>query len=101
MTHEYLKAAQTFDFLGYKELKNMARMSLEHSFLPGSSLWADSATFKSVSACSSAQDKPGGTLNSLSPACKNFLNQNEHARLQWKLEEDFDRFEREVAAPAR
>ena len=100
ITHEYLKAAQTYDFLGYKELKNMARMSLEHSFLPGNSLWADSATFKTVSACSSTRDKPGATLNSLSPACRNFLNQNEHARLQWKLEEDFDRFEREVTAPA-
>ena len=41
MTHEYLRAVQTYDFLGYKELKRMARMSLEHSFLPGSSLWLD------------------------------------------------------------
>ena len=35
MTHEYLRAILVNDFLGYKDLKLMARMSLEHSFLPG------------------------------------------------------------------
>ncbi len=49
MTHEYFRAIQTYDFLGYKELKRMARMSLEHSFLAGSSLWASES--RMVAAC--------------------------------------------------
>ena len=40
MTHEYLKGAQEQE-LTYRELKNMARTSLEHAFLPGASLWSD------------------------------------------------------------
>ena len=96
ITHEYLKAAQTYDFLGYRDLKNMARTSLEHSFLPGKSLWADSTNFKAVSACGSPQDKPGAAQNSLSAGCQSFLTQNEHARTQWKLEEDFEQFEKVV-----
>jgi hypothetical protein len=94
ITHEYLRAAQTYDFLGYRELKGMARTSLEHSFLPGSSLWEDSAAFKITPACSHSQDKPGTALNSLSAECRSFLNQNEHARTQWGLEEKFEAFEK-------
>jgi hypothetical protein len=100
LTHEYLRAAQTYDFLRYKDLKNMARASLEHSFLPGRSLWEDSTTFKIAPACSHAQDKPGAALNSLSPDCRSFLNQNEHARTQWGLEEKFEQFEKEVSISA-
>jgi hypothetical protein len=95
LTHEYLRAVQTYDFLGYKDLKNMARASLEHSFLPGRSLWEDSSAFKIVQACSYAQDKPGAALNSVSPECQKFLSQSEHARTQWGLEEKFREFEKE------
>jgi adenosine deaminase len=99
LTHEYLRAAQTYDFLKYRDLKRMARMSLEHSFVPGSSLWGDSATFKIAPACGHSQDKPGATLKSLSAECQTFLNQNEHARTQWALEERFEQFEKEINAP--
>ncbi len=95
LTHEYLRAVQTYDFLGYKDLKNMARASLEHSFLPGHSLWEDSSSFKVVSACGHGQDKPGAAFNSLSPECQKFLGQNELARTEWGMEEKFERFEKE------
>ena len=101
LTHEYLRAAQTYDFLGYKDLKRMARASLEHSFLPGRSLWEDSTAFKAVPACSRPQDKLGAILNSLSPDCQTFLNQNERARTQWGLEEKLERFEKEVNISAQ
>jgi adenosine deaminase len=97
MTHEYLRAAQTYDFLQYRSLKGMARMSLEHSFLPGHSLWGDPATFRVADACGKPQDKLGAALDSLSPGCRNFLNQNERARTQWGLEEKFEQFETKVS----
>jgi adenosine deaminase len=87
MTHEYLRAVQTYDFLGYKDLKRMARMSMEHSFLPGPSLWA--SDFRPVAAC--ANDSPGA--GKVSPACQKFLNASERAQMQWKLEAEFAGFE--------
>jgi adenosine deaminase len=88
MTHEYLRAVQTYDFLGYKELKRMARMSLEHSFLVGSSLWESG--FHPVAAC--ADDHVGA--GKLSNPCQKFLDANERAEMQWRLEEKFAEFEK-------
>jgi adenosine deaminase len=89
LTHEYLRAAQTYDFLGYKDLKRMARQSLEHSFLPGSSLWADE--FRPVAAC--ANDQAGAGKDSA--VCRKFLDANERAQMQWKLEDAFAKFEKQ------
>jgi hypothetical protein len=88
MTHEYLRAVQTYNFLGYKELKRMARMSLEHSFLAGSSLWA--SDFHPAAAC--ANDRAGA--GKPSPGCQKFLDANERSQMQWKLEEAFAGFEK-------
>lgn len=90
MTHEYLRAAQTYEFLQYKDLKRMARMSMEHSFLPGVSLWAEPDQFRRVDEC--ANDHPDG--NSVSPGCQKFLSASERATGQWKLEEGFVAFEK-------
>jgi adenosine deaminase len=38
MTHEYLRAVETYK-LSYAQLKRMATQSLEHSFLSGATLW--------------------------------------------------------------
>src|SRR6266702_33859 len=38
LTHEYVRAALEYG-LGYLDLKDMARTSLEHSFIAGESLW--------------------------------------------------------------
>jgi adenosine deaminase len=88
MTQEYLRAVQTYDSLGYKDLKRMARMSLEHSFLAGSSLWA--SDFRPVAAC--ANNRAGAVK--LSSACQKFLDANERAQMQWRLEEKFAGFEK-------
>lgn len=88
MTHEYLRAAETYS-LTYPQLKDMARASLEHSFLPGASLWKDARTFKLASAC--AADSPA--KSSLSPACRKFLEGSQRAQVQWREEGEFDKFE--------
>jgi adenosine deaminase len=89
MTHEYLRAAETYN-LSYVELKHMARQSLEHSFLPGASLWADSQQIHTAPAC--ATDHPASSK--LSASCNKFLDANEKARMQWKLEQEFAAFEK-------
>jgi len=90
MTHEYLRAVESHQ-LSYPVLKRTARQSLEHSFLPGQSLWADTkGSFKAVTACAGdvlGKEKP-------SSGCAKFLDANERAREQWKLEASFAEFEK-------
>lgn len=86
LTHEYVRAVETYG-LSYADLKEMARMSLEHSFLPGASLWADTKPFRAVAACADAN----------SAGCKKLLDANERARVQWRLEKQFGEFEASVA----
>jgi len=90
MTHEYLRAVESYRF-SYTELKRMTRQSIEHSFLPGQSLWAETkGSFRPVAACaadSTTEEKP-------TSSCEKFLAANERAREQWKLETAFARFEK-------
>jgi adenosine deaminase len=89
MTHEYLRAIETYH-LSYVDLKRMARQSLEHAFLPGQSLWTDTRlVFRIAPACTG--DAPGA--DKLAAACEEFLGANERARMQWKLEGEFAKFE--------
>jgi adenosine deaminase len=83
MTHEYLKGAQDQN-LSYGELKRMARTSLEHAFIKGSSLWSDGKTFVPVKECAGATASAG---------CQVLLGGSEKARLQWQLEQQFREFE--------
>ena len=89
LTHEYLRAVETYG-LSYDDLKQMARQSLEHSFLPGASLWSDAAKVRAVSACE--VDFARGLEPS--PSCQKFLSANERAQVQWKLEAELAAFEK-------
>jgi adenosine deaminase len=89
MTHEYLRAAESYQ-LSYLDLKRMARQSLEHSFLAGAGLWSDAQTLHPVSAC--AGDRP--QVGRVSAGCQRFLDGNDRARVQWRLEQQFAEFEK-------
>ena len=90
---EYKKAALE-QHLGYRQLKTMARDSLQHAFLPGPSLWTSVATATPVAACA------GGIVGgAASAACQEHLAGSERARLQWKLEQRFLAFEQAQPAP--
>jgi adenosine deaminase len=89
LTHEFVRAVQTYDF-HYADLKGMVRTSLEHSFLPGASLWnAPDAFTRVVSAC--AQDSLG--RETPSARCAAFLKTSEKAQQQWELDRRFRAFE--------
>ena len=91
MTHEYLRAVEGYQ-LPYPELKRMTRQSIEHSFLPGESLWSSTKDqFHPVAAC--AADI--GSAEKASSACAKFLAASERAREQWKLESEFAKFEKQ------
>lgn len=87
MTHEYVKAVQEQN-VSYRQLKTMARNSLQYAFVEGASLWKDVERLKPVAACARPmRSGPGAT-------CKAFLAQSPKAQLQWELENALARFER-------
>jgi len=89
MTHEYLRAAETYG-LSYGELKRMARASLEHSFIPGDSLWSDGRELRRAAVCEA--EKAAG--DRASGKCEKWIEANERARVQWELERAFAEFEK-------
>ncbi len=89
LTHEYVRAVQSYG-LSYRDLKQMIRASLEHSFLPGPSLWNSQDLFtRTVAPC--LQDSQGS--DNPSRACSDFLKSSEKASQQWELERRFRAFE--------
>jgi adenosine deaminase len=89
LTHDYQRAVMNYG-LSYGDLKGLARQSLEHSFLPGASLWSDGRQPRAVAACE--VNRPGGAKPSA--GCREFLDHSEKARMQWSLEEEFASFEK-------
>jgi len=92
LTNEYMRAVLDQGFT-YAQLKSSARASLEHSFLPGDSLWAAPDQFtKMRGACAGmSAEKP-------SNACADWLKTTEKAQQQMELERRFKVFEAKQAA---
>jgi adenosine deaminase len=90
LTHEYVRAADTYP-LTYHDFKRMVRTSLEHSFLPGASLWervTPEVLDTPVAACR-------GQLGAAEPrgACAALVHGSEKAQQEWELERRFRQFE--------
>ena len=92
LTHEYVKGAEE-QGLTYRDLKDMARTSLEHAFLAGESLWASSDDFTRRKTACAAPITP--TSNPTS-ACAALLKSSERAAEQWELERRFATFEASI-----
>lgn len=89
LTHEYQRAVETYG-LSYPELKQLARNSIEYSFLPGTSLFEDHGVYAHVApACG----KDGLGSDTPSAACADFLGKSDKAKQQWELERRFQAFE--------
>lgn len=93
VSHEYQYAARTYR-LGYTELKDLARASLEYAFRDGRSLWAAGSApsgYRTVPACAGAlpgSGQPGAR-------CVRYLADNPKAATQWRQETAFATFERD------
>ena len=89
ITHEYSRAAVDYH-LTYRDQKQLARTGMEHSFLPGESLWARPDEFTVARG-----ECRGQVLGSEKPseACKTLLDGSEKAAAQWELERRFRQFE--------
>ena len=89
MAGEYLRAALD-QHLTYRQLKQIARDSLEHAFLPGPSLWTAVGTAP-VAACAATPTM--GVGDAPNATCSAYLAGSERATLQWELEHRFLAFE--------
>jgi len=88
MAGEYQRAALD-QHLTYRQIKTLARNSLEHAFVPGASLWTTVGT--PIAACAAtATMAVGDTPNA---TCAAYLATSERATLQWDLESRFLAFE--------
>jgi len=97
MTHEYLKAATTYN-LTYSQLKDMARNSLTYSFLPGDSLWPIASAAEMYRAATPACRASLAALPRTPGAppaapCAAFLATSQKAGQQWQQERRFAAFE--------
>lgn len=108
VAHEYQRAVETYG-LSYFDLKRLSRNSLEYSFLPGASLWANSGLDKSASSCTAGEVQKTAAQNASTPKndeqkvtqparCEQLLKASEKAKEQWRLEQEFAVFEREHSA---
>ncbi|WP_328623464.1 adenosine deaminase family protein [Streptomyces sp. NBC_00354] len=98
ITDEYRRAAEMYG-LGYPELRDLARASLEHSFLPGRGLWnRDVRTgYRPTGPCAGERqgaEHPGAR-------CARFLAAGPKAQVEWRQEAAFHRFETAHARATR
>jgi adenosine deaminase len=90
LTHEIHRAVTTYP-LRYRDLKAMVRNSLEYAFVPGDSLWLQTAPYQLRPEC---QQKNA-------PICQAFLAKSTRAQLQMTLEDLFIQFEAETPRAKR
>ena len=91
LTHEYVRAAMTYP-LTYGDFKQMVRTALEHSFLPGDSLWEQPGPWESYAHPRAACRAQLGRRQA-SAACASLLEASEKAKQQFELERRFHDFE--------
>ena len=89
LTHEYVKGAEEQN-LTYIDLKQMARTSFEHAFLPGESLWSAPDDFTHRKPACAA---PITAVSQPAASCDTLLKSSEKAAAQWELERRFAAFE--------
>lgn len=90
LTHEYVRAAVTYP-LSYRDFKLMARTGIEHSFLPGASLWQASTPEKLDQPAPPCRDQLG--RDTPSGACAALVRSSEKAQQEWELEHRFHTYE--------
>jgi hypothetical protein len=88
LTEQFVIIAHTYPEAKYSDFKRFARNSLEYSFLKGEGIWAIPGDYSQL-----RKEFAGGDPGEESKECLAFLEKNEKAKAQWKLEGDLTSFE--------
>ena len=94
LTEQFVIIAHTYPQVKYSDLKRFARNSLEYSFLKGEGIWAIPGDYSQL-----RKEFAGGDPGEESKECLAFLEKNEKAKAQWKLEGDLASFEMGIFNP--
>ncbi len=94
LTEQYVIIAHTYQQAKYSDFKRFARNSLEYSFLKGEGIWAIPGDYSQL-----RKECRGGDPGNESKECMAFLEKNEKAKAQWKLEGDLASFEMGIFNP--
>ena len=82
--------ASDYPQIKYQDFKKFVRNSIEYSFLDGNSIWSSKGDYtRLVPECSGCNP----VSDNLDATCKAFLDGNNKAKIQWKLEGDLAAFE--------
>jgi len=91
LTEQFVIIAHTYPQVNYSDFKQFVRNSLEHSFLPGDGIWAIPGSYSQIrKECAGCRPVTG------CEECKAYLDENEKAKAQWRLEGDLAFFESEI-----
>jgi adenosine deaminase len=95
-TDEWIYAARQYR-ITYTEAVQLARSSLQYSFLAGAPLWQDVASSTVVSQCA------GETLGGVNPGepCRTYLGGSEKAGAQWSYEKNLSGYDKAYGATLR
>ena len=94
LTDELVRAVQLHG-LGYEELVQMARASIEHGFAPGASLQDDTSCLQALT----LEKLEPEDLEELAPTCAELVRHSARARIRWTFERDLVAFELARVAP--
>ena len=87
LTNEYVRAAIDYN-LSYRDLKQLARTGIEHSFLPGASVWAKPDDYSQV-----VPECRENIIAPTSAACVDLMHNSQKAAAEIELERRFKVFE--------
>lgn len=94
LSEQFVVVASDYPQIKYQDFKKFVRNSIEFSFLDGRGIWSSKGDYATlVPECS------GSIPGSENPdeKCKAFLDENEKARIEWKLEGDLASFEKKYS----
>jgi len=88
LTEQFVIIAHTYPQVNYSDIKSFVRNSLEYSFLRGDGIWAIPGNYSEI-----RKECAGCRPGTVCEECKAFLDKNEKAKAQWRLEGDLALFE--------
>ena len=94
LSEQFVTIAREYPDIKYIDFKKFVRNSIEYSFLQGRGIWSSQGDYSKLAAecCGCIPGSKGANAK-----CKSFLDSNDKAKIEWKLEGDLAAFEKNYA----
>jgi hypothetical protein len=91
LSEQFVTIAREYPDIKYIDFKKFVRNSIEYSFLQGRGIWSSQGDYSKLAAecCGCIPGSKGANAK-----CKSFLDSNDKAKIEWKLEGDLAAFEK-------